>query len=164
MASKRRRSIPSSYDHRTYPLKLVPKEPGRCHWCGSLILNAKGLINVRRNWCNKVCVREYLLRADPREWRRHIYKRDMGICQGPNCGQVFDFYEDGGWEADHIIPLYMSGGTDLSLWDPSNGQLLCKDCHKDKTRADYARYGPPPSRDQRAYQRARQQARFCEGL
>lgn len=153
------RTLPVSYDHRTYPLKLRPKEPGRCHWCGSLILNAKGLINLRRNWCNQVCVQNYLLRADPKVWRRHIYKRDMGICQGPGCGLVFDFYEDGGWEADHIIPLWTAGG-DLTLWDPGNGQLLCKDCHKDKSKADYARYGRPPSKTARA----RKHMRFCEGL
>lgn len=34
-------------------------------------------------------------------------------------------------EADHIIPLE-DGGT----YDPSNGQGLCKECHKAKTAKD----------------------------
>ena len=160
---KRRPPIPSSYDHRTFPLKLLPKEPGRCHWCGVLIVNARGLINTRKNWCSKSCVTHYLMHADPKEWRREVYKRSMGICQADGCGLVFDFYSDAGWQADHILPLYMAG-SDLSAWSPDNGQLLCTDCHKDKTRADYALYGPAPSKIERAHQRAVQQARFTEGL
>ena len=151
------RTLPTSYDHRTFPLKFIAKEPGRCHWCGSLILNAKGLINLRKHWCNNKCVQAYLLHADHKVWRRHIYKRDMGICQGPGCGLVFDFYEDSGWEADHIIPLYAAGG-DLTCWGPANGQLLCRECHKDKSRADYVKYGRPPPKTARA----RKHMRYCE--
>lgn len=151
------RRLPKSYDHRTYPLKLMPKEKGRCHWCGVLILTAKGLINMRRNWCNQKCVNDYLLRADPTVWRRHVYKRDMGICQGEGCGLVFDFYEDDGWQADHIIPLYAATG-DLTCWDPSNGQVLCTDCHKAKTASDFKRYGRPAPK----HVRAAQHLRYCE--
>lgn len=41
-----------------------------------------------------------------------------------------------GFEVDHIIPLY-AGGAD----DPSNMQLLTKEQHQAKTKADYQRYG-----------------------
>lgn len=36
-------------------------------------------------------------------------------------------------EADHIIPYSLS---DLLRFDPRNGQVLCHDCHRGKTRFD----------------------------
>lgn len=70
--------------------------------------------------------------------RRHVYQRDMGICQ--ECRRVFDFYEDEGWEADHIKPLWEANG-DWSYWAPENVQMLCADpCHKAKTRIDLRKY------------------------
>lgn len=85
-----------------------------------------------------MCRREFDLRADPKLMRRFVYNRDMGICQ--ECGAVFDYPTDDGWEADHIKPLFLAwgpDGVDWTFWDPENLQLLCADpCHKAKTRKD----------------------------
>lgn len=59
--------------------------------------------------------------------RRRLIRR-----RGPHC-------EKCGWtdptgetlEADHIVPIYKGGADDIS-----NKQLLCADCHKDKTVAE----------------------------
>lgn len=99
-------------------------------------------MNVRKQFCDRHCVNEFLLRIEPKRWRKNTYKRDMGICQG--CNLVFDYYEDDGWQADHIVPLYHASRIgDWTAWDPENLQLLCEDCHKDKTQEDYATYGRP---------------------
>ena len=85
------------------------------------------------------CVDQYLLRTDPKLMRQHVYRRDMGICQG--CGLVFDHPWDDGWEADHIVPLWVAHlSGDWTAWDPENVRLLCVPCHKVKTRNDRLRY------------------------
>ena len=72
--------------------------------------------------------------AKYKEWRTSVFKRDNYTCV--KCG-----VEGGYVEADHIIPFsviirhekvktyddYMKCNF---LWDISNGQTLCRDCHK----------------------------------
>lgn len=129
--------------HRVWPGKDVPVERGVCRWCGADILRADGSVNRRKTFCDQRCVKEYLIRADPKVWRRTVYNRDMGICRG--CGEVFDYYSDDGWQADHILPLFVAHARgDWTAWDPDNGQVLCDGCHKDKTQADFRLYGYPP--------------------
>ncbi|AXQ69694.1 HNH endonuclease [Caulobacter phage CcrSC] len=113
-----------------------------CRWCGAVILRADGSVNKRKQFCDRHCVHEFLLRTDPTRWRKNTYKESMGICH--RCSEVFDYYEDDGWEADHIVPLYHAHRIgDWTAWDPENLQLLCIPCHKDKTQEDYATYGRP---------------------
>jgi 5-methylcytosine-specific restriction endonuclease McrA len=96
-------------------------------------------VNRRRTFCDWRCVDEYLLRVEPKRMRFFVYRRDMGICQG--CGEVFDEFTDGGWEADHIIPLWFAHATgDWTAWDPENLRLLCVPCHKVKTANDRKKY------------------------
>lgn len=62
-----------------------------------------------------------------RAWRKlkdEILARDNYICQC--CGRV-----GGRLELDHIINTAV-GGTD----DPTNLQILCHDCHKQKTHTE----------------------------
>ena len=130
-------------DHRIWPGKLLPIERGTCRWCGATILRADGSVNRRRTFCDTKCVKEYLLRVDPKLWRKRVYDDSMGICAG--CGQVFDFYEDGGWQADHKVPLFHAYAVgDWTAWDPSNGQLLCTaPCPQEKSASDFKLYGYP---------------------
>lgn len=137
--SRRRSSkTPVSYNHRTHPSKLRRSAPGHCRWCNVAILKADGTLNLRRSWCGQRCVTEYLLRTDPKVMRQHIFFRDDGVCA--MCKTKHP-YNNGDWEADHEMPLFLAYG-DPAFWEPENLQILCKDpCHKIKTQADRIRYG-----------------------
>lgn len=58
---------------------------------------------------------------------KEIRERDAGSCR--RCGATEDL------ECDHIIPV-SEGGTA----DASNGQLLCRKCHRQKTNQEIRRY------------------------
>lgn len=62
------------------------------------------------------CARRFL---EPR------YSKDLDrLLKAQKCGTV--------WEADHIVPLHRAGDS----FDPSNLQILCIPCHRDKTRQE----------------------------
>lgn len=131
------------YNYREYPAKHYMSVPGICRWCNNDILDSTGQINKKRNWCNQACVTHYLLRADPKMMRQHVFFRDKGRCE--ECGTVWRYMSDP-WEADHILPLVMAFG-DLSYWEPTNVRILCKDpCHKAKTKEDNAFLKPAARR------------------
>lgn len=58
--------------------------------------------------------------------RVYAFERAHGKCQ--NCGIYLQPAE---WECDHIVPLSRGGTNDLS-----NLRVVCKPCHKTKTRED----------------------------
>ena len=63
-----------------------------------------------------------------RRWawvRRRVLKRDNWRCQ--SCKKY-------GTHIDHIRPLFKGGAE----YDESNLQVLCKWCHRDKTRGEYS--------------------------
>lgn len=64
-----------------------------------------------------------------RKVRAAIIARANGKCEG--CGAVL---KAGEGEIDHILPNELGGKP-----EPSNGQWLCKVCHKAKTAKDVAR-------------------------
>lgn len=127
-----------SYDHRTYPGKRNRPPAGTCTWCLQPILRPDGTVNRRKTFCGPVCVTHYLLRAQPAMMRRHVFFRDQGQCGA--CKRVWENLSDP-WDHDHIVPLQLAFG-DPSFWEPENVQILCRDpCHKEKTKADEAKYG-----------------------
>jgi 5-methylcytosine-specific restriction endonuclease McrA len=129
--------MPPSYNHRTHPSKLTRPPPGYCRWCALPILKVDGTINRRRSWCSQQCVGEYLLRTDAKMYRQHIFFRDDGVCA--RCNKKHR-YNNGDWQADHILPLAIAFG-DPAFWDPENLQLLCTDpCHKEKSAEDRTKY------------------------
>lgn len=76
-----------------------------------------------------------------KKWRSSVFERDCWECV--LCNKNSNLLQ-----ADHIVPfsLIVSKNriTDLGealgcneLWDISNGQTLCKSCHKIKTASDY---------------------------
>lgn len=73
-------------------------------------------------------------------WRTSVFKRDNYTCVKCNKRRCY-------LEADHIIPLYLilkkyfiitleEARFCQALWDISNGQTLCKECHGEKTSKD----------------------------
>lgn len=112
-------------------------EPGKCRACG------KALTKRQRKWCGstecKVAV-WYRLYCGVRWAMRHVIVRDGCVCR--MCGELFEKpLREGGpnyplvghLELDHIIPL-IDGGTEA----PENLQVLCRQCHKTKTRREAA--------------------------
>lgn len=134
--------------HRRPEIPYSDAPQGRCRWCGETIVHTRGekrgQPNLRRRW-HPDCVDEYN-RSDPREARRHVRRRDRGICA--SCG--IDTYalkrrikgrgshrklrelgfkpRKSLWELDHRVPLIDGGGHELE-----NLQTLCTPCHKRKT-------------------------------
>lgn len=62
---------------------------------------------------------------EAREWRKFVFKRDDYTCQ--DCGE-----RGGKLEANHI--KRWAEYPELRF-EPSNGETLCRDCHKEKTYA-----------------------------
>ena len=61
--------------------------------------------------------------------RRHRFERAHGRCE--NCRTELLRAE---WECDHVVPLKLGGSNDLD-----NLRVLCKPCHRVKTREDRKR-------------------------
>ena len=78
-------------------------------------------------------VEEWIGRTDdaaiPDRVRIRVFLRCSGRCAG--CTRILGAGLD--WQCDHKIPLINSGGH-----RESNLQILCVDCHKQKTGADVA--------------------------
>ncbi len=128
----------SKFSHREFPKKHYMTAPGYCRWCDQPILKVNGSLNLRKTFCNRACVGHYLLRADQKVMRQHVFFRDNGRCY--DCGKVWRYLTDE-WDADHVKPLYAAFG-DLSFWEPDNVVVLCRDpCHKLKNNRDRIKYG-----------------------
>ncbi|WP_274535902.1 HNH endonuclease [Streptomyces sp. CB02923] len=65
--------------------------------------------------------------------RKALRKAGRGACASCGLG-----YLASAIDVDHIVPL-SRGGEDVA----SNVQLLCKPCHKAKTRVDFGFTAPP---------------------
>lgn len=121
-----------------------------CRWCGIVVKPP------RRSWCSQACVDEFLMRSSAETMRRHMFRRDKGICVACGCDteklqRVLRLVRFSGserwrlfrklgfnegralWEADHIIEVCNGGETHLD-----NMQTLCVPCHKQKTRKMHA--------------------------
>lgn len=101
------------------------KEKGLCPVCAK---EKKDFEPLRRQYCSQNCADKY---SDCfMSWSRMreiIFKRDGLKCKICNIE-----YTKKWLDIDHIIPL-ISGGK---MWDINNLQVLCKECHKKKTRTD----------------------------
>jgi 5-methylcytosine-specific restriction endonuclease McrA len=63
-----------------------------------------------------------------------VWNRDQGTCAG--CGKNSWTWDDS-WQVDHRKPLFEA--TDLTYWHPDNLQILCIECHKEKTAEEATR-------------------------
>ena len=119
----------------TLPKSMSWRKFGTCRWCGLQILGRDGNINKRRLW-HPECSAIYMIATRPRFARKALRKRDKKICAvcGVKCNST-----DKPWEADHILPLWKSGGKH-EFFDLSNLQTLCVPHHNDKTVIDMIEY------------------------
>lgn len=91
-------------------------------------LSLQKLGTANPSWRGGVTPLRVKLRNTPeyKEWRRSVFERDDYTCQ--KCKS-----RGGKLEADHIIPYMKDKGK---LLEVSNGQTLCKECHRKKTTAE----------------------------
>lgn len=64
-----------------------------------------------------------------------MFLREKGTCQG--CGEKH--LDMRAFHVDHIVPLFEAKG-DIFYYTEKNMQLLCHDCHKEKTNEDMKRF------------------------
>ena len=106
-------------------------------WCG---LPKKDFAREKKwynsKFCSDIHYKDWWFRTDNAAFHRHKFiKQAAKLCE--ICGKKrFDKPEDRiivtFLEMDHIIAI-VNGGEQ---WDEKNLQILCKDCHKVKTKAD----------------------------
>jgi len=87
----------------------------------------------RRKYCSKICAEKY--RQCWTSWSkvRDEFIHEHGYyCDG--CGKKTPpaYYTTGLYEVDHIIAI-CNGGDEM---DKENLQMLCSECHKEKTKLD----------------------------
>ena len=114
---------------------LRPRVWGHCRWCDKPVLNDDASINHRRLW-HASCAETYRLMTRPRALRAALRKRDKKICA--ICGQKCNS-TDRPWEADHIVPLFLSEGRHY-WFGLGNAQTLCRADHLKKTQTDMENY------------------------
>jgi hypothetical protein len=105
---------PSPHDH-------LP--PGNCRWCGDDVHKKNGKLDLKSNW-HKACRNEMELVYDDALMRKHIWKRDKGVCAEcqTKCGWK-------GWEV-HYVDLPSDFPEELDPWKPDNIETLCWKCWK----------------------------------
>jgi len=109
---------------------IYPKQHGRCFWCG------RKLEGRRRSYCCDNHSNYYNAWFTWDRVRKSVFIKDNSTCQC--CGKKeLLFYRDYErisdlGEVDHIKAIALGG----SNWDLWNLQLLCPECHLNKTRKD----------------------------
>jgi len=126
---KARKTTRKVISHRTPPKPIHWNcKRGTCRFCGDPIIeNDKP--NTRKHW-HQACAELWVIMNNPSKAREHVLKRDNYTCQ--SC---LTYSRYGQFDVDHRKPLYEANG-DHSYWQPPNLVLLCKDCHKAKTKTD----------------------------
>ena len=108
---------------------------GTCRFCGEPIIE-DGKQNNRKHW-HQPCADTWRLINNQSESKKAVFVREKGTCQGIGCSFTSISIRD--FDLDHIKPLMEAHG-DLSYWKMGNLQLLCKVCHKEKTKEDMKRF------------------------
>lgn len=135
MARRRKRSRNRKEgNHRQAPRPSSWDCPrGTCRFCGEDIIE-DGKQNRRKHW-HQACADRWRVMNNPDEARRHVFLREKGTCE--KCGKKSLHMKD--FQVDHVKPLFEANG-DLSYYGEENMQLLCYDCHLEKTKSDMIRY------------------------
>lgn len=141
------RKLIHSQDGRRFNLSsiktfFVSANQKYCKWCREEPTKSK-----RSMYCSDLCASSAWLYCNPAKQVDRILKH-----QGNKCASC-DFDYSPGWaydekgltdwdyqqkhrpEVDHIVPIYKGG----SAFDPKNLQVLCRNCHKEKTKIDLRR-------------------------
>lgn len=135
MARRRKKSRTRKVgNHRQAPRPSTWDVPrGNCRFCGEAIIE-NGKQNNRKRW-HKPCADKWIVMNQPTEARKHVFNREHGTCQC--CDLKSCDMKD--FQVDHIKPLFEANG-DLSFYGSDNMQLLCRECHKIKTKSDMIRF------------------------
>jgi len=96
---------------------------GKCRVCG------KAVQRPFRKYCSGKCSLKY--QECFKSWAS--YKKEVIAERGHKCEKCLDEKKD--LEFDHITAI-INGGD---MWDKTNLQLLCRQCHAKKTVADMRR-------------------------
>lgn len=135
MARRKKRSrTRKPGNHRQAPRPASWDCPrGICRFCGEAIIE-NGVQNNRKHW-HQACADWWVIANSPTKARQHVFRREHGTCQGCTTKSISlkDFH------VDHIVPLFEAEG-ELRYYGPENMQLLCHDCHREKTKADMIRF------------------------
>ncbi len=133
--------------------KRLGRQKGQCTWCGAPVMRG------RSTWCSQACVESFRLAHDWPYIRRHVHKRDRGVCalcgaDGEKIQRIARLVRHGpdGWESYQLLRAhYRSLGYDEimvgTLWEAdhilprvlgggnelSNLRTLCRPCHKRET-------------------------------
>jgi 5-methylcytosine-specific restriction endonuclease McrA len=108
------------------------KNDGYCD-CGC----GKKLEGKKRRWATDKCISPllneyYILKGNTSIIREELFKRDS-IDDKIYCASCNTNIDDNNWDADHILEVrHGGGGCNLD-----NYQILCKTCHKKKTKKNY---------------------------
>lgn len=114
-------SIKDSKDRYT-ALSLLPMAKWTCKWC------FKNRIKTHRHhYCSSDCSISAQIYCYPQGPLSRFFLRVKQDEKCAKCSKKFSKKERG--EVDHIIPIF-KGGSALGT---ENLQLLCKECHLDKT-------------------------------
>lgn len=135
MARRRKRSRTRKVgNHRQAPRPSSWDCPrGWCRFCGESIIE-DGKQNKRKHW-HQECADTWRVANNPSEARKHVFLREKGTCQECGCKSLNmkDFH------VDHITPLFEANG-EIYYYTEKNMQLLCHDCHAEKTKCDMIRF------------------------
>jgi len=150
--SRRRRSTVAASDRELAGLK-GPNGRGLCRFCKQEVPPGK------RTFCGKEeCLHGWKLRSDPSYMRKHVYKRDLGVCsickadtryqkiqlenilKECNYSEIADRYKEillelklTRYEARHSlfdVDHILPVALGGGECDLSNVRTLCKKCHK----------------------------------
>ena len=80
-----------------------------------------------------------------RAWQR--VRRERILAADFRCAKCGDERPWGELEVDHIRPLHKGG----EAWDPANLQVLCRECHGEKTVAEIGAAKPAGQSEWGAY-------------
>jgi 5-methylcytosine-specific restriction endonuclease McrA len=96
----------------------------RCKNCGDWITDKR-----RKSYCNKDCAASFFREVNHDAMRTYIIHKRGQVCE--KCGKAVK--DSWNITLDHIIPIALGG---QQFGDPSNLQLLCPDCNREKTSKD----------------------------
>ena len=124
---------------------MTPRQPplsarraGFCRWCDEAIeprLKKNGQPHKRQASMHRWCADEYGLAQNVSRWRGALVKRDGDQCT--ECGPDGKFLQ-----VDHVVPLWKVADLEPAqrrqYFLLGNLQLLCFDCHKQKSAKETA--------------------------
>lgn len=98
-----------------------------CKWCGKAMPDCHG--NMK--YCSNKCSNSAYIYTTPHHPlpKKYILNLQGNKCN--ICGVEFN-HKNCEFDLDHIVPIWCGG----SIFDLKNRQMICKKCHKEKTKRE----------------------------